>query len=127
MARRSEVLIFDVNETLLDLGSMAPRVGEVLESDGLMGEWFARLLHASLVANHTDRYRPFGTIASEVLLVMARRRGVDPGPAAAEVADMMRRPPPRSRRARRTRPPRSSRVSDGDPDATDPRKPSRSS
>jgi 2-haloacid dehalogenase len=41
-----------------------------------MGEWFARLLHGSLVANQLDEYRAFGVIGVEALLSMAERRGV---------------------------------------------------
>ena len=42
-----------------------------------MGEWFARLLHGSLVANHLDDYRAFGVIGVEALHVVAKRRQVD--------------------------------------------------
>jgi 2-haloacid dehalogenase len=59
---RPELLVFDVNETLLDLATLHPAFVDALGSADAMGEWFARLLHGSLVANHSGRYRPFGEI-----------------------------------------------------------------
>jgi 2-haloacid dehalogenase len=76
MPNRADVLLFDVNETLLDLGVMAPHFVRLFGTADPLAEWFLRLLHGSLVANHTARYRPFGAIATEALMVMAHRRGV---------------------------------------------------
>ncbi len=88
-------LVFDVNETLLDLGALRPGFESVFGSTEPMGEWFARMLHASLVANHTNRYRPFGLIGTEALVTLAQKRGVDLSPdRAIELIDAMRRLPP---------------------------------
>jgi 2-haloacid dehalogenase len=76
------VLLFDVNGTLLDLGALESAFADLVGSTEPIGEWFARLLHGSLVANHTNRYRSFETIAVETLLVTAQRRGLDPSPGA---------------------------------------------
>lgn len=73
---RPRLLVFDVNETLLDVGVLKPSFLEALGDAGAAGEWFARLLHGSLVANHTDTYRPFGEIAREALITTAFHRGV---------------------------------------------------
>jgi 2-haloacid dehalogenase len=90
-----KVVVFDVNETLLDLSPLRPRFESVFGSADPIGEWFARLLHGSLVANHTDNYRPFGMIGVEALLVTAQRRGVtlDPEQASDIVAELRRLPP----------------------------------
>ncbi|HKX74271.1 MAG TPA: haloacid dehalogenase type II [Acidimicrobiia bacterium] len=77
MDPRPSVLVFDVNETLLDLRAFRPQMAEVLGSADLVGEWFARLLHGSLLANELNRHRPFGQIGVEVLMTMARNRGLD--------------------------------------------------
>jgi 2-haloacid dehalogenase len=91
----ARVLLFDVNGTLLDLGALGPAFTRLMGSAEPMGEWFARLLHGSLVADHTRRHRPFETIAVEALLVTAQRRGLDPGPdAIVEVVAGLRRLPP---------------------------------
>ena len=71
---RPSTLIFDVNETLLDLSALRPAFVEAMGSAETMGEWFARMLHGSLVANHTNAYRPFGMIGVEALLMVAAKR-----------------------------------------------------
>jgi 2-haloacid dehalogenase len=71
------VLVFDVNETLLDLSPLAAEFDEILGEGPVVGEWFARLLHGTLVANSLDAYRPFNNIAVEALKVVATRRRVD--------------------------------------------------
>jgi len=89
---RPEVIVFDVNETLLDLRGLRPVFTEHLGSTDAMGEWFARLLHGSLVANATGRYRSFGTIGIEALLIVAEKRGIDLTADGAEaVVSEMRR------------------------------------
>lgn len=93
--RRPEVLVFDVNETLLDLAALRPAFERAMGSTEPMGEWFARMLHGSLVANHTNAYRSFGTIGVEALLMVATKRGIDLDPAqAAAVVAVMRSLPP---------------------------------
>lgn len=73
---RPELLVFDVNETLLDLSALRPAFTDALGATDAMGEWFARLLHGSLVSNHTNRYRPFGEIGVEALKMVASKRGI---------------------------------------------------
>ncbi len=87
---RPQVLVFDVNETLLDLRPLATHFADLFGSPEPVGEWFARMLHGSLVANELDSYRPFGVIGVEALLMVAGKRGVDLSEdrAAAVVAAM---------------------------------------
>jgi 2-haloacid dehalogenase len=73
---RPELLVFDVNETLLDMSPLRIDFEDVFGSGDAMGEWFARLLHGSLVSNQLDEYRAFGVIGVEALLSMAEKRGV---------------------------------------------------
>jgi 2-haloacid dehalogenase len=73
---KPELLVFDVNETLLDISPLRIDFEDVFGSGDAVGEWFARLLHGSLVANHLDEYRAFGVIGVEALLSMAEKRGV---------------------------------------------------
>jgi len=95
MVERPLVLIFDVNETLLDLTPLQPQFADVFGSADPIGEWFARLLHGSLVANHTNRYRPFGQIGAEALISLAKRRGIAISPQrAATIVSTMRQLPP---------------------------------
>ncbi|HEU4916425.1 MAG TPA: haloacid dehalogenase type II [Acidimicrobiia bacterium] len=73
---RPELLVFDVNETLLDMSPLRIDFEDVFGTGDAMGEWFARLLHGSLVANHLEDYRAFGVIGVEALLLVAERRGI---------------------------------------------------
>ncbi len=92
---RPDVIVFDVNETLLDLRALRPGFEAAMGSADAMGEWFARMLHGSLVANHVGVYRPFGEIGTDALVALARKRGVplDSGRAAEVVAGMRSLPP----------------------------------
>jgi 2-haloacid dehalogenase len=72
---RPELLVFDVNETLLDMSPLRVDFEDVFGTGDAMGEWFARLLHGSLVSNHLEEYRAFGVIGVEALMVVAERRG----------------------------------------------------
>lgn len=92
---RPSALFFDVNETLLDLSALAPSFERLFGSRDPMGEWFARMLHGSLVANHVGNHRPFGLIGAEALMTLAQRRNVDISPAeAAQTVEEMRHLPP---------------------------------
>lgn len=71
------LLVFDVNETLLSLEPLKVRLASIFGPEPPVGEWFARMLHGSLVANHIDQYRPFGAIGTEALLSLAARRNVE--------------------------------------------------
>ncbi|MGQ0849770.1 MAG: haloacid dehalogenase type II [Actinomycetota bacterium] len=75
--RRPEALFFDVNETLLDLGGLRAVFGDILGTTEPVGEWFARLLHGSLVANHLGAHRPFDVLATEALFNLVQRRGLE--------------------------------------------------
>lgn len=88
-------LIFDVNETLLDLSPVRDVFESIFGAPDAAGEWFARLLHGSLVANLLDSYRPFGTIALDALRVVGVRKGIDvSGAEAAGLIDVMTSLPP---------------------------------
>lgn len=92
---KPELIAFDVNETLLDVSAMAGPFQDAMGTDATVGEWFARLLHRSLLANDLGIHRSFGELGAEVLMWMAARRSADLGPeqASALVAHMTRLPP----------------------------------
>lgn len=74
---RSRIVVFDVNETLLSLGSLEQSFASIFGSADLMGEWFARMLHGSLVSNHLRSYREFGEIGIEALIMLGAKHGLD--------------------------------------------------
>ena len=93
-AGAQEVVVFDVNETLLDLRALAPRF-ELLLPATLMGEWFSRMLRNSLVASLTGRYASFDRQGVDALLATAGSAGVVATEAQAEhvIAGMNELPP----------------------------------
>ena len=92
---RPSLLAFDVNETLLSLAPIKAAMDDLLGAGAPVGEWFARMLHGSLVANETETYRPFGEIGVEALLTVAAKRGRPiKGEAAVEVVSLMESLPP---------------------------------
>jgi len=71
----ARVLVFDVNETLLDLAALRGPFARAFGDAAPMAEWFARLLHGSLVATVTDTYEDFASIERRALDAVASRRG----------------------------------------------------
>jgi 2-haloacid dehalogenase len=73
---RPAVLLFDVNETLLDLSPVEDSVNAFLGEENAAKLWFATLLQYSLVMTVSDRYASFTDIGVAVLQMMARARGM---------------------------------------------------
>jgi 2-haloacid dehalogenase len=71
-----KVLLFDVNETLLNLASVEESVNKVLLENNAAKLWFSNMLHYSLVLTVSGQYRPFPEIGAAVLQMMARNRDV---------------------------------------------------
>lgn len=92
---RPQVLVFDVNETLLDLTALRSVLAETLGGGERLAEWFFRLLHGSLVANATDSFRSFETIGVEALRAVAQRQDLElsEADATALVAGFRSLPP----------------------------------
>lgn len=90
-----ELLAFDVNETLLDVSVMSSALEASVGPSIGVGEWFARMLHRSVVANHIGHYQPFGELGAEILVWMAAREGMRLAPEEARkvVVEMTRLPP----------------------------------
>jgi 2-haloacid dehalogenase len=73
----ARVCVFDVNETLLDLGSLDPRFEEVFGDAGVRRAWFSQLLQSAFVATITGAYSDFGTIGAAALQMVAEREGME--------------------------------------------------
>ena len=88
-------LVFDVNETLLSLDPIKTELETLFGENPPAGEWFARMLHGSLVSNELWSYRPFDQIGVEALLTVAAKRGVRlTGEDAQAIVSVMRGLPP---------------------------------
>jgi 2-haloacid dehalogenase len=73
---RRRVLVFDVNETMLDVGALAPHFARVFGTADVLQEWFANLLLYSNVVTIAGPYADFGAVGGAVLDMVARARGV---------------------------------------------------
>ena len=89
------VLLFDVNETLLDIEPLQKAVGEVLLDNDAATLWFTTMLQYSLVMTVSDQYASFGDIGAAVLQMLARNRNIVLKPDdAKQVLSVIRRLPP---------------------------------
>jgi 2-haloacid dehalogenase len=59
------VCVFDVNETLLDLGSLDPQFERVFGDASARQAWFGQFLTSWLTAMVTGVYQEFGTMAAQ--------------------------------------------------------------
>ena len=72
----TRVCVFDVNETLLDLGALDPQFERVFGDASTRQAWFGQFLTSWLTATVTGVYREFGTIGGAALEMIAERQGV---------------------------------------------------
>jgi 2-haloacid dehalogenase len=91
----ARICVFDVNETLLDLGALDPHFGRIFGDAGVRRAWFGQLLQSALVATVTDAYSDFGAIGGAALEMMAERQGVTlSGEDKLQILGGMRELPP---------------------------------
>ncbi len=70
--KKPSVILFDVNETLLDMSPLKKKVNNILNSKRGFRIWFGMLLQYSLVDNCTGQYHDFSTIADATLDMAAK-------------------------------------------------------
>ena len=91
----SDVLVFDVNETLLDLAALDASFDELFGDRSVRHEWFMQVLQSAMVSIATGVHRDFATVGHGALSMVAARRGIEVGEdEAAMVLEGMRRLPP---------------------------------
>ena len=69
-------IVFDVNETLLDLSALDPLFAGQFGNTAARRVWFGQVLQSALVATILDDYQDFGVIAAAALEMVAARSGV---------------------------------------------------
>lgn len=72
----ARTIVFDVNETLLDLGALDPLFARLFGDGAVRTAWFNQMLQSALVATVTDAYRDFGAIGMAAFEMTAARQGV---------------------------------------------------
>ena len=89
------VILFDVNETLLDLRALNPQFEQIFGDTNATSQWFSQLLRSALVATITGAYHDFEKLSGDALDMVAMRRGVALATNdRSRVLDGMRRLPP---------------------------------
>ncbi len=89
------ILLFDVNETLLDLRALDPLFDDVLGDAALRPAWFAQMLQLSFVGGLTGEYVNFTAAQTAALTMIAQRAGVHvAADRAALIVDAMSNLPP---------------------------------
>jgi len=73
----NRVIVFDVNETLLDVGALDPLFGRIFGEAAARREWFGQMLQSAFVSTITGAYRDFGMLGMSALTMVAQRRGVE--------------------------------------------------
>ena len=66
------IIVFDVNETLLDLKGLDPHFERIFGSAGVRKEWFKQVLQSALVTTILDAYSDFGAVGAAALEMTAR-------------------------------------------------------
>lgn len=80
------VLVFDVNETLLDIDVLEPIFQRVFGQPGKMREWFAQLILYSQALSLSGRHVPFEALGVSILKMLGEIHDVDV--AADDVRDL---------------------------------------
>jgi len=70
------LIVFDVNETLLDLETMEPTFERIFGDKSAMRLWFANLIMYSAALTVAGCYVPFTDIGSAVMKMLADTRGI---------------------------------------------------
>src|SRR5580693_9411190 len=70
------LIVFDVNETLLDLETMVPTFERIFGDKLAMRLWFANFIMYSAALTAANSYVPFTDIGAAVIKMLADVRGV---------------------------------------------------
>ncbi|MBP2280241.1 2-haloacid dehalogenase [Psychrobacter sp. PL19] len=65
------IIVFDVNETLLDINSLEPLFARVFGNRNVLREWFAQLILYSQTMTLSGLYSPFGELGVGALRMVA--------------------------------------------------------
>ena len=90
-----DILIFDVNETLLDLSALDPHFERIFGDAGIRTEWFETMIQSAMLGIITDTYHDFGAVAKGALSAVAARKNMKlTGEDTEAVLGQIRKLPP---------------------------------
>ena len=73
----TNVAVFDMNETTLDLAPVRAEVNRQLDNPDGFTIWFQKLLQLSMLSVVTDEYKNFSELAPSALTAVAESQGVE--------------------------------------------------
>lgn len=89
------IIVFDVNETLLNLDALRPTFDRIFNDPAALRLWFANLITYSEALTLSGVYVPFTDIGGAVLAMLAATRGITISAAdSAELTDRFATMPP---------------------------------
>lgn len=83
------IIVFDVNETLLDITTLEPLFGRIFGEVGKLREWFAELILYSQTMTLSGLYAPFGELAAGTLRMVGSNNDV--AVSDADIAELKER------------------------------------
>lgn len=73
---KRNIILFDINETVLNLSMLKPKFKATFGDERVMATWFSMLLHSSTVCIMTGVKTDFATLAGTMLESIAARMGI---------------------------------------------------
>ncbi|GLS89185.1 haloacid dehalogenase [Psychromonas marina] len=73
---KSNTILFDINETVLDLSALKPKFKAVFGDEKVVSTWFSMLLHSSVVCSLTEVKSDFATLSRVMLKAIAAKLDV---------------------------------------------------
>lgn len=79
ITKRPTVLVFDVNETLIDIEALSPYFARTFGDAAVLREWFGQLVMYSMTVTLSDCYVDFFALGQAVLRMLGEVHGVSLG------------------------------------------------
>ena len=93
----TRAVVFDVNETMLDLAALDPLFVAWFGDPAARSAWFAQTLHTAMTLAATRTFRGFGEVGAATLAVTAQRAAVElPADAIPRLQEAIPRLPPQA-------------------------------
>lgn len=73
---KRNIILFDINETVLNLSTLKPKFKVIFGDESVMSTWFSMLLHSSTVCIMTGVKTDFATLAGTMLESIAARMDI---------------------------------------------------
>ncbi len=90
-------VVFDINETVLDLAALDPLFAEWFGNPAARNAWFAQTLHFAMTLAATRAFRSFGEVGAAALTAEARQASVElPADAVPRLREAVLQLPPHS-------------------------------